>query len=536
MTEGKSDNIIKLTRAFQEGAGEEELDRLRSGAEEEVREVVAKSERDASWTEPEDLPDIPPAPPLPADPVPLKLDEWVRDISRCANTPLDYPVSAAWVAAGAAIGRRVGLMVCPSDNFIVIPNLWGGVIGDPSQRKSTPLSAVFKPLQALEVEESLDYESKEIDRVAAEGLLRVLKNKLGKKREKGQLSEEDRNEYANAQSDLREAKRQTRYVGTDPTVPKLGEMLLDNPNGILLHRDELAGFFASLGESGREQDRAFYLTAWNGDKNYIWDRIERGTKLIENTCVSIFGSIQPGVLGSIIRGAQKGAEGNDGLLQRFQVLVYPEKMRTYKRPTKPPNTEALKAATEAFRTLVGITKLEGSMTRLGGSIPFLQFSRDAQALYYEWSDALQQELRTSDMHPTMMAHLAKYASLMPSLALIDHVVDVGRGPVGVVSVQKAIRMCVYYRGHAERIFAPQTAVDLNVARLILPKITSGAVAKRSGSPERFVPRDIYRAGWSGLDDKSQVEAGLQCLEEHGYVQIEERRRGQKVVYINPAIV
>jgi hypothetical protein len=534
MTESKSDNIIKLTRAFQDGASDEELDRLRSGAKEEAREAVAQSARDESWREPDDLPDIPPAPPLPADPVPSKFDKWVHDISRCANTPLDYPVSAAWVAAGAAIGRRVGLMVCPNDNFIVTPNLWGAVIGDPSQRKSTPLSAVFKPLQILETEASIGYEDKEVDRVAADAHLKALKTKLGKARAKGELSEEDREEYANAQGDLKEANRQVRFIGTDPTVPKLGEMLVDNPSGVLLYRDELAGFFAALREAGREQDRAFFLTAWNGDKPYTFDRIIRGTKRIEHACVSLFGSIQPGVLGSIIRGAQRGGESNDGLLQRFQVLVYPEKVRTYQRPTAPPDADARKDATEVFRTLVETTAPEGSLMRLGESIPHLQFSRDAQARYYEWSDALQAELRTSDMHPTMMAHLAKYASLMPSLALIDHLVDVGRGPVGIVSVEKAIRMCAYYRGHAERIFAPQTAVDLNAARLILAKVRSGAVAKRSGNPERFVPRDVYRAAWSGLSDLSVVVDGLRCLEEHGYVQIE--GKPPKVIHVNPALL
>lgn len=536
MTENKSDNIIKLTRAFQEGAGEEELDRLRSGAEEEVRDAVAKSGRDESWAEPEDLPDIPPAPPLPADPVPSKFDTWVRDISRCANTPLDYPVSAAWVAAGAAIGRRIGLIVCPSDSFIVVPNLFGAVVGDPSQRKSTPLGAVFKPLQTLETEASIDHEDKEVDRVAIEAHLKSLKTKLGKSRAKGELSSEDREGYKEAQGDLKEANRQVRYLGTDPTVPKLGEMLVDNPSGVLLYRDELAGFFASLGEANREQDRAFYLTAWNGDKPYTFDRIIRGTKRIKHACVSVFGSIQPGVLHSVVRGAQLGGESNDGMLQRFQVLVYPEKTRTYQRPTEPPDIEARKDVTEVFRRLTNLPgEMAGASTMLGGDIPFLRFSRDAQLRYYEWDDALQRELRTSDMHPTMMAHLAKYASFMPSLALIDHLVDVGTGPVGIVSVEKAIRMCEYYRGHAERIFAPLTAVDLNAARLMLTKIKSGAVAKRSGEPLQFTPRDIYRAGWAGLTDKDEVKAGIKCLEEYGYVQTEMKGKEVVLAHINPAL-
>ena len=374
----------------------------------------------------------------------------------------------------------------------------------------------------------------EVDRVAIEAHLKSLKTSLGKSRAKGELSSEDREGYKEAQNDLKEANRQVRHLGTDPTVPKLGEMLVDNPDGVLLYRDELAGFFSSLKEAGREQDRAFYLTAWNGDKPYTFDRIIRGTKRIEHVCVSVFGSIQPGVLESIVRGAQRDGEGNDGLLQRFQVLVYPEKTRTYQRPSKPPNTEARRDATDVFRGLASLTgESAGASKMLGGDIPYLRFSRDAQLRYYEWDDALQRELRTSDMHPTMMAHLAKYASFMPSLALIDHLVDVGNGIVGIVSVEKAIRMCEYYRGHAERIFAPRTAVDLNAARLILAKIKSGAVAGRSGEPLRFSPRDIYRAGWTGLTDKDEVKKGIECLEEYRYVQTEGAK--QLVVHVNPAL-
>ena len=84
-----------------------------------------------------------------------------------------------------------------------------------------------------------------------------------------------------------------RFKTNDPTVEKLGELLRDNPAGLLYMRDELVGLIASWDKQGREGDRQFFLEAWNGDGTYDTDRIGRGTILIPNLCVTIFGGMQP---------------------------------------------------------------------------------------------------------------------------------------------------------------------------------------------------------------------------------------------------
>ena len=49
-----------------------------------------------------------------------------------------------------------------------------------------------------------------------------------------------------------------RYKTNDPTVEKLGELLRENPGGLLYMRDELVGLIASWDKSGREGDRQFF--------------------------------------------------------------------------------------------------------------------------------------------------------------------------------------------------------------------------------------------------------------------------------------
>ena len=80
----------------------------------------------------------------------------------------------------------------------------------------------------------------------------------------------------------------------DATVEKLGELLQENPRGMLVSRDELAGWLRTMDKPGREGDRDFYLEGWNGSGGYTLDRIGRGTVHIPAVTLSICGGIQPG--------------------------------------------------------------------------------------------------------------------------------------------------------------------------------------------------------------------------------------------------
>jgi len=64
-----------------------------------------------------------------------------------------------------------------------------------------------------------------------------------------------------------------RYMTNDATVPKLGEILSQNPNGVGVVRDELIGLLRSLDREENGPDRAFYLEGWNGDNRFTFDRI-----------------------------------------------------------------------------------------------------------------------------------------------------------------------------------------------------------------------------------------------------------------------
>jgi putative DNA primase/helicase len=103
-----------------------------------------------------------------------------------------------------------------------------------------------------------------------------------------------------------------------------------NGNGLLICRDELAGLLRSLEKEGHEGACASYLEAWNGTGGFVYDRIGRGTIEIEAACASILGSIQPGPLVQYLRATLEGGVGDDGLIQRCQLLIWPDVPKGWK--------------------------------------------------------------------------------------------------------------------------------------------------------------------------------------------------------------
>ncbi len=112
--------------------------------------------------------------------------------------------------------------------------------------------------------------------------------------------------------------------------------------------------------------------------------------------------------------------------------------------------------------------------------------------------------RSDTLPPVMTSHLSKYASLVPSLALIFAVADHVGGAIPVQYLHQAIAWAAYLRGHAERVFASSTNPGATHARALLAKIRTGAIA------DGFSARDVYRNQWSLLD-REGVEAAVEML-------------------------
>jgi putative DNA primase/helicase len=186
-----------------------------------------------------------------------------------------------------------------------------------------------------------------------------------------------------------------------------------------------------------------------------------------------------------------------------------------------------------FKRLVSITR---DSVHGGGDVDpsavYLRFSADAQPVFDKWLKAHRKREKNPDLHPMMAEHLTKYRSLCPSLALVFHLVDVGSGPVGLASLQRALRWMEYLEGHAERCFSSLLTPEVVAAKLIIKRIRGGQL------PIPFTARVVYNNSWSGLADAKTVHGAIGLLEDKGWVKTEAQGRTKKshLVYPHPSLL
>jgi hypothetical protein len=205
-------------------------------------------------------------------------------------------------------------------------------------------------------------------------------------------------------------------------------LLRENPAGLLVLRDELVGLIATWEREGREGEHAFFLEAWNGDQSFDTDRIGRGHISIPNLCVSIFGGIQPDKLTVYLEQAAH-ALANDGMLQRFQLLVYPD-ARRWEWRDRAPDKAAREGAFAVLEKLADFDPVAWGAAPADdfAKFPHFCFDDEAQAVFIEWSGDMHRARIPSEDEPLIRQHLAKFDKLFPALALTFHLVGCAARP------------------------------------------------------------------------------------------------------------
>ncbi|MBM4222323.1 MAG: DUF3987 domain-containing protein, partial [Gammaproteobacteria bacterium] len=291
-------------------------------------------------------------------------------------------------------------------------------------------------------------------------------------------------------------------------------------------RDELSGWLMSLNKQGREGDRPFYLESWNGYGSYTVDRIGRGTVHVPALCLSILGGIQPDKLEKMIMQSLSG--NDDGLLQRFQLLVCPQIKKEWTNNDTPPNVSAEKAVTQLLEKLYDV-HLSSIDDFIG-----IHFDSDAQQIFDRWREQLEILLRSNNIdNVSYESHIAKYRSLAPSLALIFQLVETGPTSCSVdkKNIQLAIKWCDFLQDHAKKIYQVSSREGNSAIKSFQKKILEGRVKDEDSV------RSIIRNGWEYLSDIKQVEQALNFLEKHGWVRVIETGsavgRRSKIIRLHP---
>ena len=331
--------------------------------------------------------------------LPKELRYFVRDVADRTQCPPDFVAVALIVGISAVVGRKFSIHPKQHDDWEVVPNQWGCIIGRPSAMKSPAMKQALRPLAALEAKEREKHRDAMTEHKAA-GEILDLERKSAKDKAKKLMTDGKKDaalaaltEFAN---DL-PAPVARRYIVNDATVEKLGELLNENPNGLLLVRDELGGWLATMQTEDGAVGRAFYLECFDGSGSFVYDRIGRGTVFIESCCVSLIGGIQPSRIAPLVRGAVTG-ELDDGLVQRLQLAVWPDDDREWSLVDRWPNKSA-KDRVDAV-----IERLDHMPDEPRQA---LRFVPEAQELFNTWYTEHMLEIRRGDIHLALQSHFIK---------------------------------------------------------------------------------------------------------------------------------
>ena len=465
------------------------------------------------WPDPVPLPKLPPVPEFEINLLPDDLQRSIGDAADIAKFRPDFAAVASMVGLGSTIGRKLGIRLKARSDWTEYANVWGGLVGPPSALKSPAEREGLRAFKTLQVSADKVYQDANKD-YQAEMEAFELKRGAALKAVKKQLDKNPDAKFDLGGRGAPEPPERRTYWTTDANEASLSELLVKNPNGLLIERDELSSLLVNLEDDRNAALRGMLLSGWSGKEGFRSDRIMRGITNIPRYALSIIGGIQPGPLARYVRGAFSG-ERADGMLQRFQLIVWPDP-ESFEYVDRWPDTLAKKMTTALFERADTFDPLAmGEADHFGNDSPFVRFTDEAQGRFVEWYTDFMQGCRAAESKgecPAISAHFGKYPGLVGKLSLILHVADdPDARQVSDRTLNKALAWLDYLTPHARRVYHAVEHPETGAAELLLARM------RREELPGQFKAWEITRKQWHGLTDREAVKRACRLLYEHGWL-------------------
>jgi hypothetical protein len=306
-----------------------------------------------------------------------------------------------------------------------------------------------------------------------------------------------------------QAPQAERYLVSDTTVEALAPLLLANPRGLLLSRDELAGWIGSFdryagGKVGA--DAAHWLSVHNGE-SVIVDRKTGSprTIVVPQASVSVSGGIQPAILHRVL-----GTEHREsGLAARLLLACPPRKAKRWTDADIDPAREA-----EIARLVDRLYELEPTLSDDGALCPVvIGLTADAKADWKAYYNAHAQE--QVDLAGELSAAWSKLEEYAARLALVIHFTRwAADDPIlqsadllDAASIAAGVTMAKWFKHEARRVYALLAESDAQREQRRLVEW----IERKGGS---VTPRDVQQ-GCRWLREPGEAEAALEELVKGG---------------------
>ena len=188
-----------------------------------------------------------------------------EEIATAYGVSPDMIIAAIFAAVGAAAGNKFKVF---HGGFTNALSMWWCLVAPSGYGKTEPLKPILQPLHDINRQ-----------------LITETKSAFSSWKQNGQQGERPRNR---------------QLIINDTTPEARDELLADNPEGLLIYRDELAGLFNDIGRYNNSGEVENYLSIWSGTP-YSVNRKTSEPLYIQNPILTILGGIQPDVVASVFR-------------------------------------------------------------------------------------------------------------------------------------------------------------------------------------------------------------------------------------------
>ena len=426
---------------------------------------------------------------FPVDVLPAKLQEIVNEANATLGFPKDYIAGSMLTAMAAVIGNTHSAEAMAGWKEYAI--LFVALVGCPGVCKSHPLSYLMQPL--------IDHDAGKAAQFA-EAL----------KRYNAAMELPPKERVANGYELNPAEPRRVRFMMQDVTNEAVHRILSENPRGLILMYDELAGWVKNFNRYNNGSESEFWMSVFNHKVAMSDRKGNQSGVFIRNPFLCVIGTIQPKVLGELAAGNRN----SNGFTERFLYVVPDDQTKAkWNSERKSPSFDIVSAWREVVGRLTGIVPAADS----GGDImpESVPFSPDALQRLYSWQNESTERCNAegSDTLTAIASKLEIYAvRFCLLLALSDWACGAKKKKaIEAATVERAIRLTEYFRVTATRVQGiigedALTDVQLAVMSELPATFTTAegvAIAGKCGMAERtfkkflrdrrgvFFTRDAY---------------------------------------------
>lgn len=411
---------------------------------------------------------------FPIEVLPLRVLWFVREAAEALGVDPALVAGPCLATLAGCIGNRRRIVIKPG-SWSEACVLWIATVMPSGSRKTPANGLVLEHLHELEAAE---IEKEKARRAEYEEQMRDWKAAL-----KGQRGEQPE-----------EPERARRLLVSDITTEGLLSVHARAPHGLLLHRDELAGWIRGFDQykGGKGCDAQTWTEMYQGNPCLI-DRKGSGTLSVPRAAVSIVGGVQP----ELLRNALSGEHLYDGVASRVLFIALPERQKQWTEETL--NDEAREAWAGLLDELLALQPKEGEPVEL----PMTAKGKAAWISYYN-----EHAQREAEEDGPVRAAMSKLEGATARLALV---IQLANDPQSAKVYSNAIRAGItisnWFEGQARRVYAGFRETEQERDR----RTVRDWIAQRGGETTR---RDFTRFGPSRFRSKAKevlndlVAAGL----------------------------